>query len=257
MTTHKAHKQRVRTRMAKTGERYTTARRQLLAKAPTDPSAETEAPSQAETEAPAPTEAAERSPAEAIAVEAPAAAGFRGDRAASDEALIARTGRPWDAWAALLDGWGAADRPHPEIARWLNTEHGVNGWWAQELTVRYEMAIGRRQQGQRPDGFSVSVSKTVGVPVERLFAAFVEAGERAAWLPGVVLPLRTATSPRTARFDWDDGARLAIGFTAKGGTRSTAAMEIARLSDPDAADGARAFWRAAFERLQAHLEAER
>lgn len=223
--------------MAKTGERYTTARRQVLAKAPAEPSTEPTTPA---------------GPIEPGALHTPdeaATPAFRGDRSASDEALILRTGRPWAAWAAELDAWGAADRPHPEIARWLTAEHDVSGWWAQELTVRYEMAIGRRKPGERPDGFSVSVSKTVGVPIERLYAAFVDESLRATWLPGVGLRLRTATPHRTARFDWDDGARLALGFTAKGDARSTVAMEVARLADPKAVDQARAFWRGAFARL--------
>jgi uncharacterized protein YndB with AHSA1/START domain len=219
--------------MTKTGERYTAARRQLLTKAPT------ETPSMP----PAPP------------VEPSAATPFRGERTSSDEALAARTGRTWDAWFALLEAWGAADRPHPEIARWLIAEHGVDGWWAQEVTVGYEMAIGRRRPGERPDGFAVSASKTVAAPVERLFAAFVDEGLRARWLPGVSLRLRTATPHRTARFDWEDGSsRLAIGFTARDQARSSVALQHERLPDAETAERLRAFWREHLQGLQRLLE---
>jgi hypothetical protein len=38
---------------------------------------------------------------------------------------IGNTRRDRDQWFALLDEWGAAERPHPEIARWLAEAHGV------------------------------------------------------------------------------------------------------------------------------------
>lgn len=227
MTTQKSLKRRVRARMSKTGERYTAARGQLLAKAAT-----------------------ETTPAEPTPTTP-----FRGDRTSSDDALIARTGRTWDEWFVLLDAWGAADRPHPEIARWLNTDHGVGGWWAQEVTVGYEMAIGRRRPGQRPDGFEVSASKTVAVPVERLFEAWVDEELRSRWLPRVSLRSRTATPYRTARFDWEDGSsRVAVGFTAKGETKAAVALAHQRLPDAETGERMKAFWRERLGELQRLLE---
>ncbi|MFC5929611.1 hypothetical protein D6T64_17420 [Cryobacterium melibiosiphilum] len=91
----------------------------------------------------------------------------------SDEALIAATGRSRDDWFALLDEQGMAGAPahgrwpskpawpHPQIARWLHDEHGVDAWWCQGITVGYEQARGLRRPGQRADGtFEVSASKT-------------------------------------------------------------------------------------------------
>ena len=63
--------------------------------------------------------------------------------------IRANTGRVWDEWFALLDAWGGVERPHPEIARWLNQEHGIPGWWAQGVTVAYEQARGLRAPRQR------------------------------------------------------------------------------------------------------------
>jgi hypothetical protein len=218
--------------MTKTGERYTAARHQLLAKTPN-----------------------ETLPTPVAPVELTATTPFRGERTSSDAALSSRTGRSWDEWFTLLDAWGAADRPHPEIARWLSAEHGVDGWWAQEVTVGYEMAIGRRRLGQRPNGFAISASKTVAVPVERLFAAVVDEGQRARWLPGVSLRLRTATPHRTARFDWEDGpSRVAVGFIAKDEARSTVALEHERLPDAETAERMKAFWRERVQELQRMLE---
>ena len=245
MTQQKTLKHRVRARMAKTGERYTTARRQVLAKS----SPETAPPPDERPAARVPTTPSKAAPVP----DSP----FRGERSVSDEALVARTGQPWEHWYRLLEAWGAADRPHGEIARFLNVDHGVDGWWSQEVTVRYEMAIGRRRPGQRADGFELSASKTVDVPVERLFAAFVEAGERSAWLDA---PLRIRSSNPTAkvanaRFDWAGGPERVVAWFSPKGDRSTIAIAHQRLPSADARDAARVFWKDALASLVRHLEA--
>src|SRR5207249_473349 len=132
MTKQKTFRRRVRARMAKTGESYTAARRMLIAKG--------EGP-----EAEVPTFVPPM----------------------SDQKLVEATGQGWQQWFGLLDAWEAASRPHPEIARWLGAEHGVPGWWAQSITVGYEQARGLRAPGQHADGWAVTASKTVDVPVER------------------------------------------------------------------------------------------
>lgn len=242
MTQQKSLKRRVRARMTKTGERYTSARRQLLS-SEASPLASMPAPE----------------PAPESAIDVPDSvpdSPFRGGYGASDEALVQRTGHEWAHWYRLLDDWGAADRPHPEIARWLHVDQGVDGWWAQELTIRYEMAIGRRVPGQRPDGFEASASKTVKVPVERLYAAIVEEGQRAQWLTQP-LRLRVAKPFTSARFDWEDGPqRIVFWFEAKG-ERSTLSMAHQRMPDAETSAARKVFWRNAMRELAAFLEDRR
>jgi uncharacterized protein YndB with AHSA1/START domain len=175
----------------------------------------------------------------------------------SDEAIRQRTGRGWEEWFDLLDEWGAADRPHREIARHVASELGIDplAWNAQAITVGYERARGRRAVGERTDGFTVTASKTVAVPVDRLFDAFVDESVRARWLPDAELRERTATKPRSARFDWGEGpSRVTVTFAAKGDGRSTAALEHARLADGEEAERMKAFWRDRVATLKEVLE---
>jgi hypothetical protein len=221
MTTQKSFKRIVRTRMEKTGESYTAARAALLA---ADNGA---------------------TPAEAPAL------------TASDEVISRRTGRGWEEWFDMLDDWGAVDRPHKEVASWLREEQGVPGWDSQSITVSYERARGLREVGQHADGFAVTASKTVNVPVERLFDAWVDPPERERWLPDSErLSERTATRPRNARFDWDDGAtRVVVGFESKGDAKSVVSLAHERLPDAGEADRMKAFWRERVVRLKETLEA--
>jgi len=111
----------------------------------------------------------------------------------SDAALRRGTGRGWNEWLTLLDAWGGASKTHPEIATYLNEVHGVDGWWAQGVTVGYERARGMRAVGQLPDGYGTSASKTVAVPVARLYEAFVDPALRARWLPDAPFAISTTT----------------------------------------------------------------
>jgi hypothetical protein len=174
----------------------------------------------------------------------------------SSEGMRRGTGRDRDEWFAVLDDWGAAGRPYREIADWLTGHHGLSAWWAQKLIVEYEHARGVRDPGARPDGtFSAGASKTVAVPVERAFAAFVDPQVRERWLPGVTLRERTSRPGRSARFDWQDGAtRLNVGFVAAGESKSQVAVEHERLPDAEAARRMKAYWRERLAVLQTLLE---
>jgi hypothetical protein len=235
MTKQKSFKGRVRGRMGKTSESYTTARRQLLAKA----AAEAEA--QAEPEAQAP-----EGPVDAPGVKRPY----------SDAVIQANTGKSWDEWFTVLDRWGAVERPHAEIARWVGEEHGVGGWWAQGVTVAYERARGLRAPGQRRGGlFEVNAAKTVAVPVERLYEAFIDPDLRERWLPGASMEVRTTRPGRSIRANWDDGStRLVVDFTTKGEAKSQVALVHERIADAATADELKAWWRGRVAALKQLLE---
>jgi hypothetical protein len=217
MTRQRSFKRLVRARMDKTGESYAAARASLLA-----------ANGKADTDV---------------------------TLTMSDEAIRKRTGRGWEEWFDLLDEWGAAERTHTEIARWVSTEQGIDGWSSQSVTVSYERARVGRELGQHADGYSISASKTVAVPVERLYDAFVSAAKRKRWLPDGQLRVRTSIKPRSARFDWGDGStRVNVGFTAKGSEKSQVALEHSRLADAKEADAMKTYWRDRVTTLKEQLE---
>src|SRR5699024_1767970 len=88
MTRQKSFKQRVRSRMDKTGESYTAARAHLIGTTDTSPE-----PAQVSTATP----------------------GSMRARVSDDKVRVA-TGHGYQAWFALLDAWAATTRTHTEIA---------------------------------------------------------------------------------------------------------------------------------------------
>ena len=206
MTRKKAQKRATRARMAKTGERYTAARRHVV-------------------------KPQEELPAEALI--------------RPDEAVRQNTGKGWREWVSILDEWGARERTHRDIARHLQEEHGVPGWWAQTVTVGYERARGMRAKYQRISGaFAVSVSKTFNVGAAKLYAAFTDARQRNKWLEPGTLKVRTKQKAKTARFDFEDGSsRVAAYFVPKERAKTTVTVEHERLTDAEAVEKMRAMWK--------------
>lgn len=175
--------------------------------------------------------------------------------AVGDEAVRAATGRPWAEWFAILDAAGAAEMSHQAIVAYLSQEQQVGSWWQQMVTNTYEQRIGRRSKGEMPDGFQVSVNKTIAVPVERLYAAWENAEARAQWLPAPGFEVSKSTPARSVRGRWgDDKALVSVNFTAKGAAKSQVSLQVSKLPDAGAAEEAKAVWNEALERLKTMLE---
>jgi uncharacterized protein YndB with AHSA1/START domain len=174
----------------------------------------------------------------------------------SDRAVHEATGRDRKHWFARLDAWKATTRTHRDIAAWLMSNHNIENWWAQTLTVDYERARGLRQTGAKRDGtHSVTASVTVEVSAKRAFESFVESKQRQRWLPAATLRERTSTAARSARFDWKDGTtRVNVGFAAKGTKKSQIALQHERLPNATAAKEMKLFWRKHLDALKALLE---
>ena len=216
MTTDKARKRAVRSRMQKTGERYSAARRHVVRD-------------------------------DAAAALRPRVA----EPGVSEAAIRKGTGRGWDDWFRVLDEWGASTKDHTAIARYVNGEHGIDGWWSQSVTVGYERARGMRAPNQRPEGFEVSVSKTVPLPPQEAWRAFVEPGHRARWLNlGLRMRTGTRTMGRSARFDVpDEGTRINVSFTPKDDDRTTVTVTHVKLADAADVAAHRTAWKARLESL--------
>lgn len=172
----------------------------------------------------------------------------------SDQALIEGTGADWKTWLALLDERGAAELDHAAIARLLVREFEIDGWWAQSITVGYEQERGVRAPGQRSDGtFSATASKTLGVPIGAAFEHLADPGTQAGWVGDLELVQRSASPPRSVRFDASDGSRVLVNLSVQGESKTAVQVEIAKLASAEDVGPAKEAWKTRLERLAAQL----
>jgi hypothetical protein len=216
MPAHKDFKRLVRARMKQTGESYTTARLYLLRQRPVR-------------HRPRPTPP-------------PRPADYARIAGMSDAAVKARTGCTWERWVRSLDSHGATDLPHREIARLISRKYKTSGWWAQMVAVGYERIRGLRARGQRRDGaYEASKTKTLPVPVSRVYRGFADTRFRRRWLPQP-LKIRTTTRNRSMRLGWQDGTLVQVSFARKGAAKARVVVQHIRLPTQEAATQMKAFW---------------
>jgi len=174
----------------------------------------------------------------------------------SDEAVKARTGKVWSEWYEILDKAGAKKWKHQEISAYLSDTHKVGPWWAQMIAVPYEHARGLREKFQNCAGeFSASGSRTLNVPMAKLFSAWTDEKLRRRWLPGAKIEITTATRNKSLRAKWDDGAsRLSVNFYSKGAGRNQAAVDHMKLSNSKECARMKTYWFEALNRLESQLK---
>lgn len=172
----------------------------------------------------------------------------------SDEAVQSKTGKSWEEWFAILDAAGGREMSHQEIVACLSAEHGVGPWWQQMVTVTYERARGKRVKHETPAGFQVSGSRTIQVPVSRLFAAWNDETFRRRWLPEADFTVRKTTPDKSLRLAWGDGTRVEVNLYPKGEAKSQVTVDHQKLPDAQEAARRKAWWGEALDRLREILE---
>lgn len=166
------------------------------------------------------------------------------------------TGKPWRQWVSELDGSGARDLSHTDLARklydQLDGKLDNHGWWAQGITVAYEQHIGKRVPGQLANGlFELAVSKTVASPRDVLFRQVVEWFESQNQLNGCeLLKPRSSKTPKrsTWRCDFIDGSKFSATIE-DNGEKSKLILSHTAVPTQQEADDWKSFWRDTAGRL--------
>jgi uncharacterized protein YndB with AHSA1/START domain len=172
----------------------------------------------------------------------------------SDEAVESKTGKTWSRWFKHLDAAGAKKMSHQEIVAHLVEDHGIRPWWQQMIAVTYEQARGLREKHEKPEGFEISVSRTIEASVGKAFKAWTDEKTRKQWLPAN-LTIRKATANKSLRIVWEDGQTgLAVNFYPKGNSKSQVVAQHSKLPDAKGAAKMKKFWSQALDRLKALIE---
>jgi len=175
----------------------------------------------------------------------------------SDEAVRAKTGRGWREWFALLDIIGARKMAHKDIAKHLYDNLKISGWWSQMVTVSYEQARGMRKKHQRAEvHYDISVSRTLEVPISKVFTAWQDDKTRNKWLGEDGLTIRKASANKSIRITWvDQKTSIDLNFYPKGQTRSQVVVQHSKLPDAKTAAKMKDYWSKSLDQLKTFLKA--
>jgi len=161
----------------------------------------------------------------------------------NSDAVMKATGKSWEEWFTLLDKAGCKKMDHKGIVAVLSEKYKVGPWWQQMLTVGYEQARGMRVKHQKTDGFSISRSKTLPVPIDDAFAAWNDKRKRANWLKEEGITIRKATANKSVRITWSDGeTSVEAMFYVKAKDKCQVTVQHSRLKSEKEAATMKAYW---------------
>lgn len=172
----------------------------------------------------------------------------------SDQAMFAATGKQPAEWFALLDEQNATTWTHTEIARWLyETCDGLDGWWAQSVTIRYEQARGMRLPGQQADG-TFSVSTTKKLPLDQ--GATLDAGIAAmtAHLGSPPVSENRGAKFWRARWTVEDGSSILVTADPTVAGKTALGITQSKITDPAGLDAAKESHKAVLAKLVSSLD---
>lgn len=196
---------------------------------------------------------------------------LRSDRAVTDANVKKETGKSWAEWFALLDRFGGAEKGRREIGNHLYGELKVDAWWTATIQVEYERHRGVVEKDGRPKGYTICATKSVKAPSERCWELWASAANLDRWLgpknrldlkPGGTLAngdgnaadVKGVTLGKTIRLVWKDakaapGTPVEVKLQAAAG-KTTVMVTHDRLQTREEADGLRAAWGEALDRLK-------
>jgi len=172
----------------------------------------------------------------------------------STEAVRAKTQKTWDEWFTILDAAGGKEMGHKEIVAILNNNYKIDPWWQQSVTVAYEKARGLRQKHEMVDGYQISKSITLNVPVDKIFGAWLDKTIRAKWLENTDMNIRKSIPNKSIRITWSDPASFVEVYFYPKGERVQVTLNHSKLRDQDQAEKMKAYWGSQLKKMKAYLE---
>ncbi len=202
---------------------------------------------------------------------------FQPDQPVTDDACKTATGKTLQQWFAALDGRGGTEQSRRDAINWMYEQMGKDAWWPTTTWVEYERAKGivNKKDG-RVEGYNICVTKTIAAPVAEVYQAWSDAKLLGKWFgagtkaavkdggrfeddgghSGEYLRVR---ADKDLRFTWLDGkaeaaTQVDVAFADKGKGKTGITLNHQRIQNRPEADGLRAAWGEALERLKGMLE---
>lgn len=188
----------------------------------------------------------------------------------STDSVYKGSGKHWDDWVPLLEKAGARNWSHKEIVAYLAKKHKLTPWWQQGVTLGFEIATGRRIEGQTQKGdYTVTATKSLAFDAKtvwkllssdegvRIFLNSIsefsfKKGATFETADGYFGEVRTLKAGAKVRLSWqDEDAKgiVQIAVYPKVSKKSLLVLDHSQIKTARKKEEFRARWREALERL--------
>lgn len=175
----------------------------------------------------------------------------------TDKIVVPKTGKTIAEWFTILGEKGAKKLDSHGIYTLIGSTDGLKSlgeWNCGLLSTSYQWDRGLRERGEKADGFEISVSKTMAVPVDIMYAAWLDDRLREKWLAEKIT-ITKSTENKSIRVLWNDNStRLSVDLYPKGDGKSQMVMQHLKIPDSAMAAGMKEYWAARLSALKAIVE---
>lgn len=120
----------------------------------------------------------------------------------TSESVFKHTKKTWKQWVSILDKAGARSWTYQEIVAFLKQKHRLTPWWQQGVALGFEIAVGRRKEGQDAKGkYMVTATKSLPYGVQEVWKVLISRKGQEVWLK----PLSDVSIQPKAQFETTDG----------------------------------------------------
>ncbi len=197
------------------------------------------------------------------------------DHPVTDEAAKAATGKTLNQWFAELDNIDGLKQGRRAVGNLLY-EQKLDPWWCATIAVEYEKHHDARKKDGLYEGYFICSTKTIAAPVAEVFAAWASSAKLSEWF-GEATQAEVKDGGSYASRDGDRGSFLRVRqnkdvrltfenpafsapsqvdvqFQDKGKGKTGLLVNHTRIQTRAEADGLRAAWADALNRLKAICE---
>jgi uncharacterized protein YndB with AHSA1/START domain len=201
---------------------------------------------------------------------------FKSDHPVTNEAAKTATGKTLDQWFAELDKENGLKLGRREINNRLYAQK-LDPWWCATIAVEYEKHHDVRKKDGLFEGYFVCATKTIGSPPAAVFKAWSSGAELSKWFG----PATKAAVKDGGAFENKDGdkgtflrvrenkdlrltfetsgssapTQVDVQFQDKGKGKTGLLVNHTRIQTREEADGLRAAWADALDKLKTTCEA--
>jgi hypothetical protein len=175
----------------------------------------------------------------------------------TDKLVLEKTGKTLEDWFLQLDKKGGNKMSPKEIYALVNNIKGLEslGEWNQGLlATSYQWSRGIRERGEKANGFEISASKTIHVPLGVLYNSWADEKIRKKWLQEKIT-IRKMTENKSARITWsDETTSLSVDFYHKGQDKAQVVVQHLKIKNAEEAAELKQFWLNKLDLLKQLLE---
>lgn len=200
---------------------------------------------------------------------------LKSDHPVTNEGAKAATGKTLDQWFADLDKVDGLKLGRREINNRLNAQK-LDPWWCSTIAVEYEKHHDVRKKDGLYEGYFVCATKTIAASPADVFKAWSSGAELSKWFGGTTkadvkdggsYENKDGDKGKFLRVRQDKDIRMTfesaglsaptqvdVQFQDKGKGKTGLLVNHTRIQTREEADGLRAAWAQALERLKAECE---